>query len=130
MPPTWLTLPFLHLLLLAYPTPTTQVDITLSWWLEGMSYFEHLITAHFHAVPPGTCCKPSPAQLPSLHHSRAGETKFHHLRLSQFGAGWGATGWENRDIINCAGAPILRVFGPSDSTGSLDSDDEDDSVVA
>ncbi|KAL8926583.1 MAG: hypothetical protein Q9208_002910 [Pyrenodesmia sp. 3 TL-2023] len=112
-------LPFL--LVLNLVTLSLQVDITLSWWSEGMSYFDHLITAHFRSVPPGTCCKPSPQQLPSLRDHRAGETIFHHLLHNQFGAGWAATGAANIDIVHCTGAPILRVFGPGTA--------EDDSIV-
>lgn len=126
MASTWLHFTLFYLLT-QFPPPSTQVSISLSWWLEGMSYFDNLITAHWDSVPPGTCCKPSPQQLPSLHNSRAGETIFHHLLQNQFGAGWAATGLAHRDIINCTGAPILRVFGPSRSTA--DNNDDDRIVV-
>ncbi|KAL8748534.1 MAG: hypothetical protein Q9184_007235, partial [Pyrenodesmia sp. 2 TL-2023] len=62
--------------------------------------------------------------LPSLTHSRAGETVFHNLLRNQFGAGWAATGLAHRDIINCTGVPILRVFGPSPSGSTADDDDD------
>ena len=101
------------LLLLALPLPTLQVDIALDWWFEGLNYFEGLITARWNNVSPGTCCKPAPWQLPSLENHRAGETRFFGLLQNQFGAGWAATGFANENIINCTGAPILRVFGPS-----------------
>ncbi|KAL8935483.1 MAG: hypothetical protein Q9211_004680 [Gyalolechia sp. 1 TL-2023] len=109
------------ILLLTLSHPTHQVDISLQWWSEGMSYFDNLVTARWYNAPPGSCCKPHRSQLPSLYHHRAGETRFVGLQQNQFGAGWAAIGFANEDIINCTGAPILRVYGP----GS----DDDDSVV-
>ncbi|KAL8655768.1 MAG: hypothetical protein Q9226_002912 [Calogaya cf. arnoldii] len=85
-----------------------------------MSFFDDQITAHWSSFPGGTCCEPSPQQLPTLQHSLAGGTIFHHLRHNQFGAGWAATGLANSDIIDCISAPILRVFGPG--TEDVDSD--------
>lgn len=89
-----------------------QVDISLEWWSEGVAYFENLVTARWNNVPPGTCCKPHLSKLPTLHYHRAGETRFLGLQQNQFGAGWAAVGYRHEDIINCTGAPILRVFGP------------------
>ncbi|KAL9001789.1 MAG: hypothetical protein Q9188_005246 [Gyalolechia gomerana] len=100
------------LLLLTFSHNTQQVDISLQWWSEGMDLFHNLVTAHWYNAPPGSCCKPHYSLLPSLHHHRAGATKFVGLRQNQLGAGWAATGYTNNDIINCTGAPILRVFGP------------------
>ena len=78
-----------------------------------MAYFEGLVTARWNNVSPGYCCKPTPAIVPSTQALRAGETTFRGLRHQQFGAGWTATGPTHSDILNCSGAPILRVFGPS-----------------
>ena len=99
--------------LLALPFRTQQVDIEMQWWSEGMAYFEGLITARWNNVSPGYCCKPTPAMMPSTQNLRAGETTFRGLRHQQFGAGWTATGPDLSDILNCSGAPIMRVFGPS-----------------
>ncbi|KAL8936943.1 MAG: hypothetical protein Q9216_004674 [Gyalolechia sp. 2 TL-2023] len=109
------------LLLVILSHPTQQVDISLQWWSEGMAYFDNLVTARWYNAPPGSCCKPHSSQLPSLQYHRAGETKFSGLRQNQFGAGWAAAGYANNDIINCIGAPILRVFGPGAG--------DDDSIV-
>ncbi|KAL8823560.1 MAG: hypothetical protein Q9191_005748 [Dirinaria sp. TL-2023a] len=105
------------MLLLILPLPTLQVDIAQYWWFGGMKYFQGLITVRWNNVPPGTCCKPAPWQLPSLENHSAGVTRFFDLLQNQFGAGWAATGTGNQDIINCTGAPILRVFGPTPNEG-------------
>ncbi|KAL9594650.1 MAG: hypothetical protein Q9219_006911 [cf. Caloplaca sp. 3 TL-2023] len=89
----------------------------MEWWSEGVAYFDNLVTARWDNVPPGTCCTPSLHQLPTLLTHRASETRFFGLLHNQFGAGWAATGPFHSNIINCTGAPILRVFGPSPNVG-------------
>ncbi|KAI4120956.1 MAG: hypothetical protein LQ338_006651 [Usnochroma carphineum] len=114
---------FQALILLVLLKQTLQVDISLEWWPDITAHFEGLVegivSARWNNVPPGTCCKPRPWQVPSTQYFHAGEAKFYGLRQNQFGAGWAATGVANEDIINCTGAPILRVFGPG--TGAEDS---------
>ena len=99
--------------ILTLPLRTLEVDIEIQWWSGGMAYFEGLVTARWNNVSPGDCCKPTPSMIPSTDRFRAGETTFHGLRHQQFGAGWAATGFDHSDILNCTGAPIMRVFGPS-----------------
>ncbi|KAL9010461.1 MAG: hypothetical protein Q9173_004611 [Seirophora scorigena] len=84
----------------------------MNWWREGVSTWDFPVEARWNDVAPGTCVKPSPALLPTLLNHRAGEIRFFHLRLAQLGAGWAATTFSRHDIIDCTGAPIVRVFGP------------------
>ncbi|KAI4180418.1 MAG: hypothetical protein L6R41_007250 [Letrouitia leprolyta] len=84
----------------------------MEWWSEGLEYWNNQVTARWNNVSPGTCCKPHPSEMPTLRYNRAGETRFLGLQQNQFGAGWAATGFAHADIINCTGAPMLRVFGP------------------
>ncbi|KAL8950682.1 MAG: hypothetical protein Q9222_003292 [Ikaeria aurantiellina] len=115
----------LLLLLLLVATSTLQVDISLQWWSEGMSYFDNLVTARWDNVPPGTCCKPSPSHLPSLNNHRASETRLIDLLQNQFGAGWAATGFDHSDIVECSGVPLMRVLGP----GSLSGGSEENTIA-
>ncbi|KAI4257591.1 MAG: hypothetical protein L6R42_005557 [Xanthoria sp. 1 TBL-2021] len=111
-----LLLPFL---LPCFPTALT-VDILLKWEHRYASMHTHRdpITATCRDQPPGVCCIPHrhiilADVLESLDDYMLSRTTFNALYLSQFGAGWSASGarYEN---IGCSGLPILRVPGSVD----------------
>ncbi|KAI4089325.1 MAG: hypothetical protein LQ344_005457 [Seirophora lacunosa] len=91
----------------------------MNWWREGMSTWDFPVEARWNDVAPGTCLKPSPPLLPTLLNHRAAELRFFHLRHAQLGAGWPATTFSRHDIIECTGAPLVRVLGPAPA-GAVD----------
>lgn len=104
--------------LLALPLSTHQVDIVLEWWRESIAYWDNLVTYRCIDISPGTCCQPHPELFTSsINTRRASGTAFLGLRQGQFGAGWPARRNRSGDYaVDCTGQPILRVYGPSDTS--------------
>ncbi|KAL8651217.1 MAG: hypothetical protein Q9226_004797 [Calogaya cf. arnoldii] len=93
--------------------PSLQLTITLEWWLRGHlgstagDYIGRCID-----IPPGECCKPHRDFLAPPDDIGTSVVSFGTLFPGQFGAGWGSSGPDYEDIVDCTGIPILRVFGP------------------
>lgn len=104
-------------ILVAFATlsPSTQVTISIEWWNRGhlWSIAGNYIGTCIN-IPPGDCCKPHRDFLPPPDEIGLSVVRFGTLLLSQFGAGWGASGPHYEDIPQCIGPPILRIFGPQD----------------
>ena len=116
-PPQLLLLSVYTILLSHFPTTTIAVDISFSWEHKYTSFhnLRDPITATCPDQPPGVCCMPHRSViLKDIHESlddyMLSTTTFTSLYLSQFGAGWAATGRNYADI-GCTGIPILRALG-------------------
>ncbi|KAL8786045.1 MAG: hypothetical protein Q9213_003028 [Squamulea squamosa] len=112
----YLSLLLFSILLSSLPT-TFAVDISFSWEHKYTSFhnLRDPIIATCPNQPAGVCCIPHRSViLQDIHETfddyMLSQTTFHSLYLSQFGAGWAASGvrYEN---IGCTGLPILRVLG-------------------
>lgn len=73
-------------------------------------------------ISPGTCCKPHEgAILPApetLYDYDSSYVSFTGLQVQQLGAGFAATS-NDFEGIGCTGAPLIRLFGPSDEAQEI-----------
>ncbi|KAL8715121.1 MAG: hypothetical protein Q9220_001078 [cf. Caloplaca sp. 1 TL-2023] len=101
------------LLLLANAIPSSQLDITIEWWpvgLLGQLLGNYQVTCS--DIPPGECCIPHPALIPSPGEVGLSQVNFGSLLQNQLGAGWASQGPAQEDVANCSGMPVLHVMGP------------------
>ncbi|KAI4255927.1 MAG: hypothetical protein L6R42_006489 [Xanthoria sp. 1 TBL-2021] len=103
----------LALVALTIFSPSLQVTITLEWWLRGhLGSIRGDYVGKCIDIPPGDCCKPHRDLLAPPDEIGSSVVGFGTLFPGQYGAGWGSSGPDYEDILDCTGVPILRVFGP------------------
>ena len=108
-------------LLLALPAIVSAVDITMTFLyrveanggffgLYGRPRVEYTCTN----IPPGECCKPHAEILSTLRGFGSTTVMTSWLQASQLAAAWtaGASSTLYSNVIECAGIPAVRYFGP------------------
>ena len=107
-------------LLLPLPAIVSAVDITMTLFyrvnpnggfgLHGRPRVEYTC----ENIPPGECCKPHAVILPNLRGFGTTIVMTSYLQANQLAAAWtpGASSTLNTNVIECAGIPAVRYFGP------------------